>query len=76
MGTQLHLIAPLLSECLAVPKVDPEVKLKIFTALSTVLLQRDTSFRKCEPDKLETCLRIVTQGIYFEMIQRNLFLRK
>ncbi|XP_022120793.2 dynein axonemal assembly factor 5 [Pieris rapae] len=63
MGTQLHLIAPLLRECLAVPKVDPEVKLKIFTALSNVLLQRETNFRKCEPDKLEAFLRIVIQEI-------------
>ncbi|XP_045497343.1 dynein axonemal assembly factor 5 [Colias croceus] len=63
MGAQLHLIAPLLKECLAVPKVDPEVKLKIFTALSTVLLQRKTNFKKSEPEKLEAFLKIVIQEI-------------
>ncbi|CAK1546977.1 unnamed protein product [Leptosia nina] len=63
MGGQLHLIAPLLRECLAEPKVDPEVKLKIFTALSTVLLQRETNFRKCDPHKLEAFLQIVIQEV-------------
>ncbi|XP_039753956.1 dynein assembly factor 5, axonemal [Pararge aegeria] len=68
MGSQLHLIAPLLKECLAPPKVDPEVKLKVFTALSTVLLKRQTNFRKCEPDKLESFLKIVID----EVIMPNL----
>ncbi|KAL0840952.1 hypothetical protein ABMA28_014745 [Loxostege sticticalis] len=68
MGAQLHLIAPLLKECLATPKVDPEVKLKIFTTLSTVLLQRQTNFCKCETDKLEAFLKIV----FFNVIMPNL----
>ncbi|XP_050670875.1 dynein axonemal assembly factor 5 [Leptidea sinapis] len=68
MGAQLHLIAPLLRECLAVPKVDPEVKLKIFTALSTVLIQRQKNFSQCEPDKLEAFLNIVIK----EVIMPNL----
>ncbi|XP_034830515.1 dynein axonemal assembly factor 5 [Maniola hyperantus] len=63
MGRQLHLIAPLLKECLAPPKVDPEVKLKVFTALSTVLLNRQTNFKKCEPDKLEAFLKIVIDEV-------------
>ncbi|XP_050345777.1 dynein axonemal assembly factor 5 isoform X2 [Nymphalis io] len=63
MGTQLHLIAPLLKECLAPPKLDPEVKLKIFTALSTVLLQRQTNFSKCDQDKLEAFLKIVIDEV-------------
>nr|ANG83464.1 HEAT repeat-containing protein [Biston betularia] len=63
MGTQLHLIAPLLRECLATPKVDPEVKLKIFTTLSTVLLKRQDNFYKCETDKLEAFLKIVIEEI-------------
>lgn len=68
MGAQLHLIAPLLKECLAVPKVDPEVKLKIFTTLSTVLLQRQMNFSKCDKDKLEAFLNIVIE----EFIMPNL----
>lgn len=64
MGTQLHLIAPLLKESLAPPKADPEVKLKIFTALSTVLLQRQTNFNKCNNYKLECFLKIVIDGEY------------
>ncbi|KAG6454786.1 dynein assembly factor 5, axonemal [Manduca sexta] len=68
MGAQLHLIAPLLKECLATPKVDPEVKLKIFTTLSTVLLKREENFRKCEYDKLEAFLKIVIE----EVIMPNL----
>ncbi|XP_045771313.1 dynein axonemal assembly factor 5 isoform X1 [Maniola jurtina] len=63
MGGQLHLIAPLLKECLAPPKVDPEVKLKVFTALSTVLLNQQTNFKKCEPDKLEAFLKIVIDEV-------------
>ncbi|XP_072932239.1 dynein axonemal assembly factor 5 [Epargyreus clarus] len=63
MGTQLHIIAPLLKECLATPEVDPEVKLKIFTALSTVLLQRQTNFSKSEPFKLECFLKIIVQEV-------------
>ncbi|XP_047529870.1 dynein axonemal assembly factor 5 [Vanessa atalanta] len=63
MGTQLHLIAPLLKECLAPPKLDPEVKLKIFTALSTVLLQRQINFSKCDQDKLEAFLKIVLDEV-------------
>ncbi|XP_047024632.1 dynein axonemal assembly factor 5 [Helicoverpa zea] len=68
MGGQLHLIAPLLKECLATPKVDPEVKLKIFTCLSTVLLKKDTNFRTCDTDKLEAFLKIVIE----EVIMPNL----
>lgn len=68
MGAQLHLIAPLLKECLAVPKVDPEVKLKIFTTLSTVLLQGQMNFSKCDKDKLEAFLNIVIE----EVIMPNL----
>ncbi|KAH9640073.1 hypothetical protein HF086_016004 [Spodoptera exigua] len=68
MGAQLHLIAPLLKECLATPKVDPEVKLKIFTTLSTVLLRRDTNFSRCDNDKLEAFLKIVIE----EVIMPNL----
>ncbi|KAJ8727930.1 hypothetical protein PYW08_016315 [Mythimna loreyi] len=68
MGNQLHLIAPLLRECLATPKVDPEVKLKIFTTLSTALLKRDTNFSKCDTDKLEAFLNIVIE----EVIMPNL----
>ncbi|XP_028164932.1 dynein assembly factor 5, axonemal [Ostrinia furnacalis] len=68
MGDQLHLIAPLLKECLATPKVDPEVKLKIFTVLSTVLLKRQANFCKCETDKLEAFLKIVIE----EVIMPNL----
>lgn len=68
MGSQLHLIAPLLKECLATPKVDPEVKLKIFTTLSTVLLRRDTNFTRCDTDKLEAFLKIVIE----EVIMPNL----
>ncbi|CAH0579031.1 unnamed protein product [Chrysodeixis includens] len=68
MGAQLHLIAPLLKECLATPKVDPEVKLKIFTTLSTVLLRRDVNFRTCDNDKLEAFLKIVLE----EVIMPNL----
>ncbi|CAG9786356.1 unnamed protein product [Diatraea saccharalis] len=63
MGGQLHLIAPLLKECLATPKVDPEVKLKIFTTLSTVLLKRQTNFCKCDTDKLEAFLKIVIEDV-------------
>lgn len=63
MGSQLHLIAPLLKECLATPKVDPEVKLKVFTTLSTVLLKRDVNFSKCENDKLEAFLNVVIEGM-------------
>ncbi|CAG5051832.1 unnamed protein product [Parnassius apollo] len=63
MGEQLHLIAPLLKECLATPKVDPEVKLKVFTALSTVLLRRQTNFSKCEMDKLKAFLKIVIEDV-------------
>lgn len=62
MGSQLHLIAPLLKECLATTKVDPEVKLKIFTALSRVLLQRQTNFKNSDTDKLEAFLKIVIEG--------------
>ncbi|XP_026725324.1 dynein assembly factor 5, axonemal [Trichoplusia ni] len=68
MGAQLHLIAPLLKECLATPKVDPEVKLKIFTTLSTVLLRRDVNFKTCDNDKLEAFLKIVLE----EVIMPNL----
>ncbi|XP_075973416.1 dynein axonemal assembly factor 5 [Anticarsia gemmatalis] len=68
MGTQLHLIAPLLKESLAAPKVDPEVKLKIFTTLSTVLVNRQTNFSKCNTDKLEAFLNIVIE----EVIMPNL----
>ncbi|CAB3253838.1 unnamed protein product [Arctia plantaginis] len=63
MGAQLHLIAPLLKESLAPSKVDPEVKLKIFTTLSTVLVQRQTNFRKCDTDKLEAFLNIVIEEV-------------
>ncbi|KPJ02619.1 HEAT repeat-containing protein 2 [Papilio xuthus] len=63
MGSQLHLLAPLLRECLATPQVDPEVKLKVFTALSTVLLRRQTNFSKCDTDKLESFLKIVIEEI-------------
>ncbi|CAH0398042.1 unnamed protein product [Chilo suppressalis] len=63
MGGQLHLIAPLLKECLATPKVDPEVRLKIFTALSTVLLQRQNNFCKCDSDKLEAFLKVVIEDV-------------
>ncbi|XP_068631779.1 dynein axonemal assembly factor 5 [Battus philenor] len=63
MGSQLHLIAPLLRECLATPKVDPEVKLKVFTALSTVLLRRQSNFSKCEMDKLEAFLKVVIEDV-------------
>ncbi|KAJ0177017.1 hypothetical protein K1T71_007026 [Dendrolimus kikuchii] len=63
LGGQLHLIAPLLKECLATPKVDPEVKLKIFTTLSTVLLKRQDNFNKCETEKLEAFLKIVIEDI-------------
>lgn len=63
MGGQLHLIAPLLKESLAPSKVDPEVKLKIFTTLSTVLVQRQTNFKKCDTDKLEAFLNIVIDGM-------------
>lgn len=75
MGAQLHLIAPLLKECLATPKVDPEVKLKIFTTLSTVLLRRDVNFKTCDNDKLEAFLKIVLEGkidLSFKMIYFNL----
>ncbi|KPJ08314.1 HEAT repeat-containing protein 2 [Papilio machaon] len=63
MGSQLHLLAPLLRESLATPQVDPEVKLKVFTALSTVLLRRQTNFSKCDTDKLESFLNIVIEEI-------------
>nr|QFR37577.1 HEAT repeat-containing 2 [Phigalia pilosaria] len=63
MGAQLHHIAPLLKECLATPKVDPDVKLKIFTTLSTVLLKRQDNFYKCDTDKLEAFLKIVIEEI-------------
>ncbi|KAL4709945.1 hypothetical protein ACJJTC_003908 [Scirpophaga incertulas] len=63
MGGQLHLIAPLLKECLVTPKVDPEVKLRIFTTLSRVLLQRQENFRYCDTDKLEAFLKIVLEEI-------------
>ncbi|CAH2037929.1 unnamed protein product, partial [Iphiclides podalirius] len=63
MGSQLHLIAPLLRECLATPKVDPDVKLKVFTALSTVLLKREDNFSKCEMDKLEAFLKVVIDDV-------------
>ncbi|XP_023943230.2 dynein axonemal assembly factor 5 [Bicyclus anynana] len=68
MGSQLHLIAPLLKDSLAPPKVDPEVKLKLFTALSTVLLQRQSNFKSCDPAKLEAFLKIVID----EVIMPNL----
>nr|AGC92707.1 HEAT repeat-containing protein 2-like protein [Heliconius erato] len=63
MGNQLHLIAPILKDCLAPPKVDAEVKLKIFTVLSTVLLKRQTNFSKSDSDKLEAFLKIVIDEI-------------
>ncbi|CAG9093332.1 unnamed protein product [Plutella xylostella] len=63
LGPQLHLIAPLLKECLATPKVDPEVKLKMFTTLSTVLLKRQDNFRKAEREKLEAFLKIVIEDV-------------
>ncbi|XP_041977960.1 dynein axonemal assembly factor 5 [Aricia agestis] len=63
LGSQLHLLAPLLKETLGTPKVDPEVKLKIFTALSTVLLQRQKNFSKCDQDKLEAFLNIVIKEV-------------
>ncbi|CAH0719593.1 unnamed protein product, partial [Brenthis ino] len=63
IGAQLHLIAPLLKECLAPPKVDAEVKLKIFTVLSTVLLKRQTNFSKSESENLEAFLKIVINDI-------------
>ena len=65
MGNQLHLIAPILKDCLAPPKVDAEVKLKIFTVLSTVLLKRQTNFSKSDSDKLEAFLKIVIDGMSF-----------
>ncbi|XP_049868771.1 dynein axonemal assembly factor 5 isoform X2 [Pectinophora gossypiella] len=68
MGAQLHLIAPLLKECLATPKVDPEVKLKIFTTLSKALLNRQSNFKTCETEKLEAFLKIVIE----EVIMTNL----
>ncbi|CAG9584590.1 unnamed protein product [Danaus chrysippus] len=68
MGAQLHLIAPLLKECLSTPKVDPEVKLKLFTTFSSVLLQRQSNFSKCDSDKLEAFLKIVIE----EVIMPNL----
>ncbi|KAI5635449.1 dynein assembly factor 5, axonemal [Phthorimaea operculella] len=63
MGAQLHLLAPLLRECLATPKVDPEVKLKVFTVLSTALLRRKDNFQHAETDKLEAFLKIIVQEV-------------
>ncbi|XP_013199371.1 dynein axonemal assembly factor 5 [Amyelois transitella] len=63
IGNQLHLIAPLLTKCLATPKADPEVKLKIFTSLSTALLRREDNFRKCQRDALEEFLKIVIKDV-------------
>ncbi|XP_063618443.1 dynein axonemal assembly factor 5 [Cydia splendana] len=63
MSSNLHLIAPLLKECLATPKVDPEVKLKMFTALSTALLRRQDNFSKCSGDILEAFLKIIIEEV-------------
>ncbi|XP_073945026.1 dynein axonemal assembly factor 5 [Choristoneura fumiferana] len=63
MSSQLHLISPLLKECLATPKVDPDVKLKMFTTLSTVLLRRQDHFYKCDRDILEAFLKIVIEEV-------------
>ncbi|XP_037872856.1 dynein axonemal assembly factor 5 [Bombyx mori] len=63
MGAQLHLIAPLLKECLANTETDAEVRLKIFTTLSTALLKRQENFRKCDSDKLGAFLKIIIEEI-------------
>ncbi|XP_053607373.1 dynein axonemal assembly factor 5 [Plodia interpunctella] len=63
IGNHLHLIAPLLTQCLATPKVDPEVKLKIFTSLSMALLRREDNFRKCDRDALEAFLKAVIKDV-------------
>lgn len=67
MGDHLQTIASLLKECLAPQKVDPEVKLKIFTSLSTVLLRRQDNFNKCDNEALESFLKTVIQGKAFLM---------
>ncbi|GBP34964.1 Dynein assembly factor 5, axonemal [Eumeta japonica] len=63
MGDQLHLIAPLLNDCLGTRDVDPEVKLKMFTTLSTVMMNRQTNFISCEKDKLQVFLKIIIDDV-------------
>ncbi|XP_052759534.1 dynein axonemal assembly factor 5 [Galleria mellonella] len=63
LGNQLHIIGPLLKASLAPAKMDPEVKLKIFTSLSTMLLQRQTNFSKCDTFQLEAFLKIILKDV-------------
>ncbi|XP_059059112.1 dynein axonemal assembly factor 5 [Achroia grisella] len=63
LGNHLNIIGRLLKGCLTPPKVDSEVKLKIFSGLCTVLLQREITFSKCDADELETFLKIIIKDV-------------
>lgn len=69
IGNHLLLIAPLLKDCLASTKIDPEVKLSVFTALSTVLLKRRENFGHCEMDQLEAFLKVVINGMFSRFLR-------
>lgn len=63
LGLNLHLLSPLLVEALASVEIDPEVKLKLFTSLSSVLLNRDENLELASEYYLQSFLNVILQGM-------------
>lgn len=65
LGSNLALLSPILTEGLTQNDVDPEVKIKIFNALSVMLLSKESSFSLSENEHLAAFLKIIVEGITY-----------